>query len=83
MGDTRIGTIQTVDVMDQGASIGVGMTLADGRGVYLRLPRRNIGMRGDIDAARRHGTTVMVACEPLPPRLGAPAADIVGLAIAA
>lgn len=83
MTGTYIGTVESVDDMDQGRTAGVFLSTSGGRGVYLRLPRRNIGMAEELRAARRDGARVMVECEPLEPRLGAPLADIVKLAIAA
>lgn len=83
MTGTYIGTVENVDDMDGGRTAGVYLRVAGGSGVYLRLPHRNIGMAADLRAARRDGSRVLVECEPLELRLGAPAADIVKLAIAA
>jgi hypothetical protein len=83
MTGTYIGTVESVDDMDGGRTAGVYLRVAGGRGVYLRLPRRNIGMAAELRAARRSDARIMVECEPLELRLGAPIADIVRLAVAA
>jgi len=79
---TYTGTVEAMDVMDQGRSTGVSFRLAGGRSVYLRLPASNRRAVDELKTAHMNDDEVTLDCKGIAPRLGAPAAEVVAVTTA-
>jgi len=74
---TITGTVDAIDPMDAGRAYGLTISTGGTRSTYLRLPSGDEALTRTITQASNDRSTIEIAYEPLPLRLGMPLGEVV------